>query len=96
MKQHKIIIGTISKGFREETYLLKDDVLKLINELPNPYPEDIFPKLELSEFQTQTINDFLLSNLRFPLDRLSAELMRRARENLKEELKSKINGENRK
>ena len=33
MKQHKITIGTISKGFREETYLLKDDVLKLINEM---------------------------------------------------------------
>lgn len=31
MKEHKITIGTISKGFREETYLLKDDVNKLIN-----------------------------------------------------------------
>ena len=34
MKQHKIIIGTISKGFREETYLLKEDVNKLIDESP--------------------------------------------------------------
>ena len=32
MKQHKITIGTISEGFREETYLLKDDVLRLIEE----------------------------------------------------------------
>ena len=33
MKQYKVTIGTISKGFREETYLLKDDVLKLIDEI---------------------------------------------------------------
>jgi len=32
MKEHKITIGTISKGFREETYLLKDDVNNLIDE----------------------------------------------------------------
>ena len=32
MKEHKITIGTISKGFREEIYLLKDDVLKLIKQ----------------------------------------------------------------
>ena len=32
MKQYKVTIGTISKGFREETYLLKDDVLKLIKQ----------------------------------------------------------------
>ena len=31
MKQHKITIGTISKGFREEIYLLKEDILKLID-----------------------------------------------------------------
>ena len=31
MKQYKVTIFTISKGFKEETYLLKDDVLELIN-----------------------------------------------------------------
>lgn len=68
------------------------EMLDVIDKLENPYPIDIFPKLELSEFQEQVINDFLISNFRFPLDRLSAELMRRTRNNLKEQLKSSIIG----
>ena len=66
---------------------------KMILELPNPYPYDIYPKLELSDFQSQSINDFLLSNLKFPIDRLSAEMMRRARENVKQELLKEVQGE---
>lgn len=64
-------------------------VSKAIDER-EPYPEDIFPPLNLSEFQTHTINDFLTSNLRFPLDRLSAEMMRRSRNNFKAELKETL------
>jgi hypothetical protein len=64
------------------------EVKDAVENLPNPYPEDIFPKLELSEFQTIEINNFLLHNsyFGFAFDRLSAELMRRARENLIKEL----------
>ena len=42
MKQYKVTIGTISKGFREETYLLKDDVLKLIKRYFNEKPKEEF------------------------------------------------------
>jgi hypothetical protein len=66
------------------------EFIELIENIKNPYPEDIFPKIELSEFQTHTINDFLCSHLRITLDSFSAELMRRARNNLKEELKQKL------
>jgi hypothetical protein len=72
----------------------KQKMIEEIENLPNPYPLDIFPKLELSEFQTQTINDFLASNLRFHFDRLSAELMRRARENCKLDILKVIGEEN--
>ena len=77
---------------------LKKEIEEIIKELElrNPYPIDVFPKLELNSHQTLAINDFLVMNFKISLDRLSAELMRRARVNLIEELKSKINGENKK
>ena len=64
----------------------KQKIIEEINNLSNPYPLDIFPKVELSEFQSHTINDFLCSHLRVTLDGLSAELMRRARETCKLEI----------
>lgn len=64
------------------------DILKILDDLENPYPEDIFPKL--TKLELDKINALLESVLKFPLDRLSAELMRRARNNLIEELKKKL------
>jgi len=61
----------------------KQKIIEEIENLPNPYPLDIFPRIELKDFQTQQINDFLNINFKFGFDRLSAELMRRARENCK-------------
>ena len=88
---------------RDEIDLLKTELQTLqeckkmfedvVEKLKNPYPEDIFPKLNLSEFQTHIINDFLLSNLRFSFNKLSAEIMRRARENVKQELLKEVLGE---
>ena len=70
----------------------RKDILEIIKNLKNPYPLDIFPKIELSPFQTKQLNNFLLSDyyLGFSLDQLSAELMRRARENVKQELLKSI------
>ena len=70
----------------------KQKIIEVINNLKNPYPLDIFPKIELSPFQTKQLNNFLLSDyyLGFSLDQLSAELMRRARENVINEIKKEI------
>jgi hypothetical protein len=64
------------------------DVMKIIDELKNPYPLDIFPKVD--ENKMERIHDLLIQDMKMPLDRLSAELMRRARNIMKEELKSKL------
>ena len=37
IKEFTIERGTISKGFKKETYLLKDDVLGLIDEFKEQY-----------------------------------------------------------
>ncbi len=89
----------ISKDFKEGLKAGKqagiqderERIIEIINNIENPYPLDIFPKVELSEFQSHTINDFLCSNLRITLDGFSAELMRRARENLIKEILEKLN-----
>ena len=72
----------IEEGQKAERQRLKEG----IENIKNPYPEDIFPKVELSEFQSHTINDFLCSHLRITLDGFSAEIMRRARNELIKEV----------
>ena len=79
-----IIAGT-------ELQTLKD-VVKLIEEVKNPYPTDVFP--EIHEELLEEINHELMNKFEFPLDRLSAHLMRLARNTLKEELKQKLTGFN--
>jgi len=66
----------------------RDEFEKIINKIENPYPEDIFPKL--SEEEINLVKVILKRNSIISMDRLSAELMRRARETLKEEIKSKL------
>lgn len=66
------------------------DFEELIENIKNPYPTDIFPKL--TQLELDKVNALLEQVLKFPLDRLSAELMRRARNNFKEELKQKLKG----
>jgi len=72
----------IEQGKQEE----RQRLAKEIKNIKNPYPKDVFPKVELNEFQSHTINDFLCSHLRITLDGFSAELMRRARDELKKEV----------
>lgn len=67
----------------------KQEFEKMIDEIENPYPIDIFPKLTQTDLDK--VNALLEQVLKFPLDRLSAEMMRKARNNLKEELKQKLN-----
>ena len=57
----------------------------LINNIENPYPESVFPELKEEDFKL--IKVFLLKQVpRISMDRLSAHLMRIARENLKEDI----------
>ena len=84
--QDEIINETFINGRLAE----RKEIIKIIKDLKNPYPLDLFPKLKLSEFQTHTINDFLCSHLRITLDGFSAEIMRIARENVKQELLIKL------
>jgi len=65
-----------------------EDFVKMIDEIKNPYPEDIFP--EIHEELFEEIIQELINKFEFPLDRLSASLMRKARENLIEELKKEV------
>ena len=74
----------------------RERILEGIENIKNVYPEDIFPKIELEEWQRDKLNEFLESNFGFPIDRFSAELMRRARNNLCEELTKQIKEENKK
>jgi hypothetical protein len=48
------------------------------------YPKDIF--LEISKEELEKINSFLLREMKFPLDRLSAYISRKVLEGLKEKL----------
>ena len=72
------------KGFKNALA----EVGKVIDEMENPYPEDIFPKLH--EELLEEINQELQNKFEFPLDRLSAHIGRKIRENVKEELKQKL------
>jgi hypothetical protein len=65
-----------------------EDVEKMIDEIKNPYPTDIFPELTIE--QLREIDSLIQLKLYLPLDRLSASLMRRARNNLKDELKQSL------
>lgn len=65
-------------------------VLLLIETLKDPYPKDIFP--EIHEELFEEINQELQNKFEFPLDRLSASLMRKARKNLIKDLKDAISG----
>ena len=86
MKQHKITIGTISKGFREETYLLKDDVNRLINKQIKKCKDYIKLNKKLLKLTEMTNKEWIkgrIDECEYTIDMLK-------------ELKSKINGENKK
>ena len=74
------------KKFEEKGYnKVKQEIINLINNIENPYPEDIFPKIEKGELKLVEV--FLLKQVpRISMDKLSAHLMRIARENLKEDI----------
>ena len=66
-----------------------EDVNKMIDEIKNPYPTDIFPEITEKTFKDiqKVLNEKFLG---FPFDRISANLMRRARNILKDELKQSL------
>ena len=72
----------------------KKEALDIINEIPNPYPTDIFP--ELTKEELKYISRLLenADRYKFTLDRLSAHIMRTTLNNFKEYFKGKIDEEN--
>ena len=68
-----------------------EDVLDLINKLKDPYPLDVFRGLESEDIVK--MYDLIKKETNISPDRLSAHLMRIARENVKEELKKEIIGD---
>jgi hypothetical protein len=78
--------------FQEGKLLGRNEVIEIIKKLENPYPTDIYPEINAEIFKE--INKELQKKFKFPLDRLSAELMRRARNTLKEDLIKQIQDKN--
>jgi hypothetical protein len=72
------------KSFEKGYTKAKKEILKLINNIKNPYPLDVFPRLESEDvtFVVEKIKD----NSAISPDRYAAHLMRIARENLKDDL----------
>ena len=73
-------------------YNTMKDIIKLIDEKlkENPYPEDIFPKMDKETLQT--IHSLLGRKLNIPLDRLASHISRLVMNNKLQELKTKIEG----
>lgn len=65
------------------------EVEKIIDEEKNPYPTDIFPEITDEGFKEiqLILNKHFLA---FPFDRISANLMRRARETMRGDFKQKL------
>jgi hypothetical protein len=85
MSSREAFIEGVKKA-RKETLI---EVEKMIDEIKNPYPTDIFPEITSKSFKEiqEVLNEKFLG---FPFDRISANLMRRARINFKEELKQQL------
>ena len=83
MKQYKVTIGTISKGFREEVYLLKDEVDKLIDKQIKKCKDYIKLNKKLLKLTEMTNKEWIkgrIDECEYTIDMLK-------------ELKSKLNGE---
>jgi hypothetical protein len=77
----------INNAYETGTLDTIDKVKKIIDNLENPYPEDIFP--ELTRIDLEYVNH-VFNKSYLKLDRVSASLMRKARKNLIEEIKQKL------
>ena len=80
-KQKSYLAGFTQALLKEALQSQKQKIIEEIENLPNPYPEDIF--LPVSKEEYTAIHNLLLKHFNFPLDRLLADLMRIARENCK-------------
>lgn len=85
-KMDKRIIDDIRKDEREKCI---EEFEKMIDEIENPYPTDIFPEITDKAWKDiqKVLNDKFLG---FPFDRISANLMRKARLNFKDEIKQQL------
>jgi len=66
------------------------ELLSLIEKLrqKNPYPKTIFPEITVEEYKK--INELLIKNLGFPLDRLSGNIGRKVWNICLDEIKEKV------
>ena len=68
-----------------------EEAMKIIDDLKDPYPLDIFAGLENED--VAKIVDLIRDNSNISLDRFSAHLMRKARKNVIEDLKDALGGQ---
>jgi len=87
----KIMEGQSIEGFANKMLLVekaiqeaKKEFKDAVENLENPYPFNIF--LPVSKEEYTAIHNLLLKHFNISLDRISADLMRIARENVKQEL----------
>jgi len=82
-------IARLSKDLEEQS---RKEAVKIIKKIENPFPFGIF--LPVSREEYTAIHHLLLKHFNIPLDRVSADLMRMARNNLQKEILEKLQEKN--
>jgi hypothetical protein len=90
----RIKISLLEEGIQEGRAEREREIIEIMDCFRNPYPKDIFLPILKEEYTA--IHILLLKHFGVTLDRVSADLMRRARGIFKEELISKIKEKNEK
>lgn len=80
IKTGKFVIDVYRKGYEQA----EKDIIEKINNLENPYPEDVFPEIKSEEMSFMV--DLIKEHSSISPDRFSAHLMRKARESCKEDI----------
>lgn len=77
----KLLLETAKNNFQKGRESRNKEILEIIDKC-DKYPSDVFPYMD--KLQLRKIDIFMKETFGFPLDRLSAHLMRLAQENIKE------------
>lgn len=87
-ENRKMCSNWYEEGFTEGQRKAKDEIIKMIDDFVNPYPEDIFPKLTDKEYKK--VHEILIKELGITLDRVSANIGKVLWDNYKLYIKQKI------
>lgn len=67
---------------------IRDYYLEKVNEIENPYPEDLFAIIPKEDYKK--INELLIKEMGYPLDRLSGNIGRQLLMGIKAEMRKAI------